>query len=213
MIQIRESTRVYKTTLQILTITALAATAACSSTPAPTNNATGVLPKGLVERSQVSTGKEYKLPGDRVYVELNFIEKGQRLALVNSGSTKPADVYSQYATPGLALKVSDDVTMAKLYEAMRLLSFAQLAEPATPAQAIWSLTIDVDGAKRTVYNARGRTAERHAQVQDLMGLFMEGFNRTLALQKIDPGKGGKAAFTQEEQRIQQENAKKKLEKN
>ncbi|MFN0208016.1 MAG: hypothetical protein ACKVS6_17055 [Planctomycetota bacterium] len=212
MLQIRDSTRVYKTALQILTITVCGALAACSSTPTPTNNATGVLPKGLVDRSEVTTGREYKLPGDRVYVELNFVERDQRLALVNSGSTKPADVYSQFATPGLSLKVSDDLTMAKLYEAMRILKFAELAETAAPAQAIWSLTIDVDGAKRTVYNARGRTAERHAQVQDLLGLFMEGFNRTLALQKIDPGKGGKSVFTLEEQRIQQENAKKKLEK-
>jgi hypothetical protein len=195
--------------MKILTCCALAAAlaAGCSSSTKDSGS-NRVLPNALVDTSDVRSGDEFKLPGNRVYVELNLMYRNQKLALVNAGSAKPAEVYSKFATPGLALKVADDTTMAKLHRALTLLRFDDLTESSEPAQTLWSLSVEVDGVRRTVYNARGRNSDRHAQLQDLMGIFMEGFNRTLALQSVDPSKGGKTLFTNEEQRLKDQNPKK-----
>jgi hypothetical protein len=195
--------------MKILTCCALAAAlaAGCSSSTKDSGS-NRVLPNALIDTSDVRSGDEFKLPGNRVYVELNLMYRNQKLALVNAGSAKPAEVYSKFATPGLALKVADDTTMAKLHRALTLLRFDDLTESSEPAQTLWSLSVEVDGVRRTVYNARGRNSDRHAQLQDLMGIFMEGFNRTLALQSVDPSKGGKTLFTNEEQRLKDQNPKK-----
>lgn len=191
---------------RLLLFALFAAVAGCSSPGGSNNDRT--LPKALVDRSEVHGGSEFKLPGERVYAEMQFYDKQQRLALVNSGSTKPADVYSKYAVAGTALKVAKDTMMADMYEALRRLEFNKYTQPSKPTGASWSLMLDVDGVKQTVYYDSRKLDVNSAQMlQAMQSIFLTGFNRTTGLQTVDPNKGGKTLFLSEEQRIRQENAK------
>lgn len=188
---------------------AFAAVAGCATSNS-NNSSSDAIPKALRDRSDVRGGSEgeFKLPGDRVYVEINFFDKGQRLALVNAGSTRPIDVYSKYATPGVSLKVANNNLMADMYEALRRLEFDECVKSTSKENAAWSLMIDIDGQRKTAYYMRGKlTADRAQKLQAMQSVFLTGFNHTLQLQTVDPGKGGKAIFTNEEERLRKENAK------
>lgn len=152
-------------------------------------------------------GEEFKLPGRRVFAEMNLVERGQRLAIVNSGSTKPTEVYSREATPGVALKVASDDTMARFCEALRRLEFYQFVEREAPAGALWSISLDVDGDKKTIYHVRGRAPERHVKIQNIQRFFSEAFNTIFALQAVDAKKGGADMFSSQKQRLDAENAR------
>ena len=144
---------------------------------------------------------EFALPGKRVYVEYRQAD-GTTLALVNRGSTDPAEVYRNPPS-GVQLKVASDDDMADLCEAMRRLRFDELAGPAK-ADARSSMRLDVDGRTSAV----ARTAQNAETFRQLLGVFMVVYNETTALYTT-PNASGARLFEREQSRIGTETFRKR----
>ncbi|MBI3820570.1 MAG: hypothetical protein HY286_17910 [Planctomycetes bacterium] len=191
--------------LIFLSVCALAAAGCASSST--TSSSGNPLPKALRDQS-TTVNSDFTLPGKRVYAELEEFDEGKRFALVNSGSTKASEVYSKAPTPGLLLKVANDSLMADMCEALRRLEFDRHVQSAKPSGAIWGLSLDVDGNRRTIYRIRGEQTKEQAQnLIDLKAVFILGFSRTKSYQSVQADNGGKAFFSAEDERIKKENEK------
>lgn len=168
-------------------------------------------------KNATSGGSEFKLPGRRVYLEYDDVGAGRKLGIVNRSAADPSEVYNQ-SQPGAAfVKVATDDLMADLCEGLRRLEFSKLSEPAAPKGAApqWTLTMDVDGERKSVYYVRGREPERQRKLTNIQAAFLWGFNRVYGLKSVGAEEGGKGLFQDEKSKLdaqKQETLKKTNEK-
>jgi hypothetical protein len=157
------------------------------------------------DKSKAPTASEFKLPGRRVYLELD--NSGKKLGLVNRSAADPSEIYGrQTGKDDVFLKVGTDDLMADLCEALRRLEFAKYAETQSPADAAqWSLTMNIDGDKKTVYYVRGREPERLRRLTNIQATFLHGYNRVYGLRAMEQDDGGKALFEQEKMKLKSQN--------
>jgi hypothetical protein len=163
--------------------------------------------KSTVDKSGNATS-EFKLPGRAIFVEYSDAKLQKRLVLLNRESpllTDDGDV--KMDTAGAAVKVASDDLMADLCEAFRVLKFATVADASAPRGETpqWTLTYDVDGAKRTVSYVRGRDAETQKQCSHIQGAFLTIYNRVYGVRAKDGTVKGKEAFEDEKKRLQAAN--------
>jgi hypothetical protein len=155
--------------------------------------------------TQSATPSEFKLPGNRVYVVYHDAKLKKKMALVNSGAVDASEIYNtQKADPELFVKVAEDDLMADLYEAFRRLDFGKLADTAASARGEtpqWTLTVDVDGNKKSVDYVRGRDVEIQRKLSLIQGAFLSGFNRVYGFRSVDADQGGKGMFKDEQQHL------------